>query len=169
MTKSVQKTESQGEREKVFDLIKDIEFCMMVTQGADGHLFSRPMAAQERDEQDQLWFFTSANSPKIEEIIQNPAVLLSYADPDDNCYVSISGEAAVVRDRDLIDRFWNEKLKAWFPKGKDDPSIALICVTPMSAEYWDAPSSTFVQAFGYLKAQLTGKQPDIGENKIVRM
>ena len=30
-------------------------------------------------------------------------------------------------------------MKAWFPKGEDDPEIALIRVTAEKAEYWDAP------------------------------
>lgn len=160
---------TKDSREKLFALIKDIRFCMMVTQGADGHLFARPMAAQERDETDQLWFFTGADTPKVQEIINNPAVLLSYAAPDDNNYVSISGEAAIVKDKAKVDELWNEHLKAWFPQGKDDPNVTLICVTPMTGEYWDMPSSTFVQAFGYLKAKVTGEAANPGENKTVRL
>lgn len=160
---------TRDSRDKVFDLIKDIKFCMMVTTGADGHLFARPMAAQERDPLDQLWFFTSADSPKVQEIIRNPAVLLSYSEPDENNYVSISGEAAIVREKAKIDALWNDSLKAWFPKGKEDPNIVLICVTPMSAEYWDMPSSTFIEAFGYLKARITGEAASPGENKTVRL
>jgi len=37
-----------------------------------------------------------------------------------------------------------------------------------SAEYWDAPSSAVVYAYGYLKARLTGERPDPGENKLVK-
>lgn len=160
---------SKDSREKVFALTKDIKFCMMVTQGADGHLFARPMAAQERDSMDQLWFFTSVDSGKVREIIGNPAVLLSYSCPEDNNYVSFSGEAAIVRDRSKIDALWSESLKAWFPKGKDDPDIVLICVTPHSAEYWDMPSGAFVQAFGYLKSRVTGEAARPGENKTIRL
>lgn len=160
---------TKDSREKVWDMIKDIKVAMMVTMDSEGHHFARPMVAQEPDEHHDLWFFTSLDSPKVEEIIANPEVLLSYADTGGNAYVSISGEAAVVRDRAKIDELWSESLKAWWPKGKDDPNVTLICVTPRSAEYWDGPASTVVQAFGYLKARVTGEPEKMGENRTVRL
>ena len=162
-------TAGPDEREKVWDLIKDIKFAMMVTQGMDGHLFSRPMANQKHDKDGNLWFFTSADSSKVDEIEHYSKILLSYADPDESNYVSIAGEAQVVRDQAKINELWSEPLKAWFPEGKEDPNVTLIRVEPYSAEYWDNPSSAFVQAFGYVKSKLTGKPETLGENKIVRL
>lgn len=169
MARQAPETASNEAREKVWDMIKDIKVAMMVTMDAEGHHFARPMVAQKPDEHEDLWFFTSADSAKIQEIIANPEVLLAYAAPDGNAYISISGEAAVVQDRAKIDELWSESLKAWWPKGKGDPNVILICVTPRSAEYWDGPASTVVQAFGYLKARITGNPEEMGENKIVRL
>ncbi len=154
-------------RQKVWDLIDDIKFAMLVTRGVDGRLYARPMAAQEKGVDDLLWFFTAADTPKVMEIEDNPTVLLTYAKPEDQSYVSISGTARIVRDQAKIDELWSEPLKAWFPKGKDDPNVTLICVEPESAEYWDNPSSAFVQAFGYMKGKLTGRPENLGENRIV--
>ena len=42
--------------------------------------------------------------------------------------------------------------------------MALLCVEMEGAEYWDAPSSTLVHAFGYLKAVTTGAPPHPGDN-----
>lgn len=161
--------ESHDSREKVWEMIKDIKVAMMVTMDAEGHHFARPMVAQQPDEHHDLWFFTSLNSPKVEEIKAHPEVLLSYADIGGNTYVSVSGEAAVVQDRAKIDELWSESLKAWWPEGKDDPNLTLICVTPKSAEYWDGPASMVVQAFGYLKARMTGEPEKMGENRTVRL
>ncbi len=169
MTLAKARPAEHDEREKVFDLIKDIKFAMMVTQDGDGHLFARPMVAQERDENDQLWFFTAADSPKVREIQVNSKVLLSYGTSDGGDFVSISGEASIVKDRAKIEELWDESLKAWFPKGKEDPNICLIEVNPLSAEYWDQPSSKIVQAFGYLKARITGNPEKMGENATVRL
>ena len=68
-------------------------------------------------------------------------------------------------DRAAIDEHWNEWIKTWFPDGKDDPDLALIRVDVDTAEYWDGPSSKMVVAFDYLKARMTGKTPDMGENR----
>lgn len=168
MTPAIEPASAES-REKVWDMIKDIKVAMMVTMDDEGHHYARPMVAQEPDEHYDLWFFTSLDSPKVKEILNNPDVLLSYADPGGNTYVSICGEAAVVADRSKIDELWSESLKAWWPKGKDDPNLTLICVTPKSAEYWDGPASTVVQAFGYLKARVTGNPEEMGGNRTVRL
>ena len=65
----------------------------------------------------------------------------------------------------MIDELWTPVLKAWFPKGKDDPDVALLKVDVTKAEYWDAPSSTIVKLVGFTKAVLTGKQYHPGENE----
>lgn len=169
MTLAQARPADHEEREKVFGMIKDIKFAMMVTQDEEGHLFARPMVAQERDENDQLWFFTGADSQKVREIQVNSKVLLSYATSGGGDFVSVSGEASIVKDTAKIDELWDESLKAWFPKGKTDPNICLIEVNPLSAEYWDQPSSKVVQAFGYLKARVTGKPEQMGENATIRL
>ena len=52
-------------------------------------------------------------------------------------------------------------------QGKEDPEVALLKVTVEAAEYWDAPNSTMVHAYGYVKAVLTGESPKPGENRKV--
>ena len=64
-----------------------------------------------------------------------------------------------MRDRAAIHEHWQETMRTWFPNGKDDPDLALIKVTPEYGEYWDAPSSTMLHAYGYAKAAMTGKPP----------
>lgn len=152
--------------EKIRDLIKDIRFAMLTTIDTDGSLRSRPMATQESEFDGDLWFFTPASSPKVGEVERDERVNLSYASPDDNLYISVSGTAQLVRDRAKIKELWNPALKAWFPKGLDDPDLALLRVRVEKAEYWDYPSSKMVQLAGFVKAIATGKQADdLGENE----
>jgi len=73
-----------------------------------------------------------------------------------NSYVSVVGEAEVVTDPAKIKELWNPTLKAWFPKGLDDPKLALLKVKALSAEYWDATSSTMQIAYNMVKSTLTG-------------
>lgn len=162
-------TAEKDAREKVMTMIKDIKVAQMVTQDADGRLYARPMWAQQKEQEESLWFFTEIDSPKINEIRYNPNIVLSYSDPDNQNYVSLSGRAAVVTDQAEIDKRWNESLRTWFPKGRDDDQVALIRFDAESAEYWDAPSSKLVHAYGYVKAVVTGEKPDAGDNKKVRM
>jgi general stress protein 26 len=144
---------------KLYELIEDVKIAMMTTVEADGSLHSRPMHHKEADEAGDLWFFTKLESPKITEISKDNQVNLAYSDPDKQHYVSISGKAEIIRDKGRIKDKWSEGLRAWFPEGRDDPSIALIRVHPEKGEYWDSPSSTLVHLYGYVKARVTGSSP----------
>lgn len=155
---------------KLFELIDDVGVCMMTTAEPDGSLHSRPMHSMEADEHGNLWFFTKLQSPKVAEISKDRQVNLAYSNPNKQHYVSIAGVAEVVRDKAKIDEKWSEPMRAWFPDGKDDPTIALIRVKPVRGEYWDSPSSTLVHLYGYVKASLTGKMPtDITEQQKVNL
>src|SRR3954466_8670231 len=156
--------------QKLFDLVRDIRGCMMTTEESHGSLHSRPMYSMEADERGSLWFFTKLQSPKVAEISKDRQGNLAFADPDKQHYVSISGVAEVVRDKAVIGDKWSESVRAWFPDGKDDPSLTLIRVKPVRGEYWDSPSSTFVQLYGYVKSTLTGQPAtDVGEQKKVSL
>lgn len=158
----------QEAREKVIELLKGIPIAMMASKGSDGRMHARPMATSDAKFDGELWFFTDINSPKVEDLRRDPEVLLTYADEDRQHYVSVSGHAEVVRDTAKAKELWSEGVRVWFPKGAEDPSLALVRVTVDSAEYWDSPSSTMVYAYGYLKAVTTGERPHPGENATVR-
>ena len=103
----------------------------------------------------------------MSEIAELPKVNVSFADTDKQRYVSVSGTAQLVRDRAKIDELWRPEFKIWFPEGKDDPEVALLRISLEKAEYWDSPSSTIGYALSFVSSLVTGKQPDLGENKKV--
>lgn len=156
----------ENDLQKLREMIKDIDFCMMTTIDENGDLHSRPMSVNgEVDPDGDLWFFTGVSSHKVSEIAKLPKVNVSFADPENQNYVSISGTAQLVRDRAKIEELWKPEFKMWFPEGKDDPEIALLRVNLEKAEYWDSPSSTIGYALNFLSSLVTGKEADGGENK----
>lgn len=156
----------EDDLEKLRELVKDIDFCMLTTVDENGGLHSRPMSSNgDIDSDGDIWFFTSASSHKVSEIAKLPKVNLSFADPDNQRYVSVSGKAEIIRDRKKIEELWRPEFKIWFPEGKDDPEVALLRVNLEKAEYWDSPSSTIGYALSFVSSFITGKEPDMGENK----
>lgn len=153
-------------REKLWSMIKGIGVAMLTTEDG-GHLRARPMHAAQTEFDGTLWFFTLKHSHKVEEVEQDHTVGVSFADGGKQDYVSMSGQARLVVDKATVEQHWSEPMRTWFPKGIDDPEIALIKVTVEAAEYWDAPNSTVLHAYGYVKAALTGEAPKPGENKKV--
>ena len=160
-------SDSYNDRQKVWELIKDVRIALLVTSTDEG-LRGRPMAAMNKDFDGELWFASRKDAPKLDQIKDDGHVLLAYSEPKEQNYVSVAGTARVTYDTAKVNELWSEPMRVWFPKGPEDPDIALICVKVVSAEYWDAPSSAWVFAVGYAKARLTGESPkDIGENKVV--
>ena len=159
---------NQDQADKLWELIKATKFAMLTTEDG-GELRSRPMAASQGSFDGTLWFFTRASAHKVDEVQADQRVGVSYADPEKQNYVSMSGRASLVRDRPTIDAHWQEVLRTWFPKGKDDPDTALLKVEVTQAEYWDAPNSTMLHAYGYLKARLTGEAPHPGGNEKIEV
>jgi general stress protein 26 len=149
------KTREEGIN-KLKDLIGDVKVAMLTTIDR-GVLRSRPMQTQDFDFDGDLWFFTSTNTHKTEEIEKDRRVNVSYAAPESNTYVSVSGTARIVTDRQKIAELWSPIHKAWFPEGPDDPNLCLLKVEAEQAEYWDSSSSTIVQVAGFVKALVTGK------------
>lgn len=134
----------QKDLEKLNEMIKDIRIAMLTTHDQEGFLRSRPMVTQQAPFDGILWFFTRASGETSAEIRNNQKVNLSYADHDKSIYVSLAGEAEIVRDSQKARTLWNTFVQAWFPNGPEDPDLALLKVTVQQAEYWDSPSSKMV-------------------------
>ena len=147
------------------ELIEDIRIAMMTTQDADGTLRSRPLQTLRCADDGILWFFTSASSAKVAEAQAGGwQVNLSYSNPNKQDYVSISGRASLSRDRKLMETLWNNWVEVFFPKGVDDPDLALLRVDIEKAEYWDSPGTAVGRAYAIAKARLTGDKDAIGDN-----
>lgn len=144
--------------------IKSIRFAMFTTLDRHGHLVSRPMTNQEMDAEGNLWFYTSTETDLWENIVSHPDINVSFAEPADQVYVSISGRAERVVDRAKITSLWNPMVQAWYPHGPDDPHVVLVRVVTGTAEFWDAKVGKVVQLYEMAKAVLTGTTPDSGEH-----
>lgn len=155
--------------QKLSELIEDVQFAMFTTAEPDGTLRSRPMSTQKHEFDGTLWFFTKASAPKVDEVEQDQHVCVSYAKPEKQHYISMSGLARVIRDRQKIEELWTPELKAWFPEGKEDPDIALLKVEVTQAEYWDSHNSTIAHLLGLAKSVATGQTYQPGENEKVNL
>lgn len=122
-----------------------------------------PMSRQEVDNEGNIWYICSAESETYKNIENDPKVSVFYADPKNYTFLSINGTASLSRDQDRIDRYWNKMMEGWFEKGKEDPNIRLLQVSPRDAHYWDSNSNMIVNLFQMLKAAITGNTEDIGK------
>jgi general stress protein 26 len=123
---------------KLRKLIEDISVAMVTTVTPDGALHSRPMFTHSLNDEGELWFFTVDDSSKAGDLAEEHAVNVSYAEPARDRYVSVTGNATLVHDPDKLHELWEAAPSRYFPKGLDDPHLALLRVQIELAEYWDA-------------------------------
>lgn len=159
----MQLSSDEDDRRKIWDLIKDAHSALLVNVAADGTLDSRPMGCLQKEFDGTLWFLSFLHSQKMNEIRNDDKVLVSYARASAFEYVSLSGRARVVDDRRKIKELWREGLRVWFPKGPDDPELALIAVDVETAKYWTDAASILTYAWAYIKARTTGESPAADE------
>ena len=79
-------------------------------------------------------------------------------------YVSISGKAKLVDNKDKLKELYTPVIKAWFPDGIDDPRLSLLKIDPQESEYWDSSSNRMITLFKVAKATVTGDGEDIGKH-----
>lgn len=150
--------------DKVAELVEDIKFAMLTTQCQDDTLHSRPMTTLQMDSDGCLWFFTSTESHAAEDIDEEIHVNVAYARTDKQDYLSVAGTAELVRDKAKMQELWTPWLEPWFRDGLDDPNLALLKVSIIEADYWDAPGSKVRRLYGLAKGMLTGKTDAMGEH-----
>ena len=153
-----------AELKKIGEMISGIHFAMLTTMEPDGSLHSRPMTAQQVEFDGDLWFFTSADSPKVWETDQHRQVNVSFADPSKNRYVSASGTATLVHDQVKIEELWKPVYKTFFPQGKEDPQLALLKISVARVEYWDSASTLIGRAIDFAKAYVKKDPSELGDH-----
>ena len=153
---------------KLGELIEDIEVAMLTTHAADGSMVSRPIQTLQFDPSGDLYFFTAADSGKVEELIAHPDVNLSYAHPSKQRYISVRGHASVERDRAKIRELWSPLQKPFFPQGKDDPRIVVLRIQVRDAAYWESAGNFIVRAIDFARAYLSEEATDLGRHGVLR-
>lgn len=156
--------------ETLFHLIDDIGMSMFTTRRADGRLVSRPMATLKRTSGADLWFVTARASEKLIEIGDDPNVNLAYYKERTREWVSVSGHARLVDDREKVRELYEPNWRAWFPdEGNptdgtpDDPRMVLIAVDIQMAMFLELNKPQPVVMLEVVKGMITGKKPDVGE------
>jgi len=149
--------------QRVWDIIERVGVCMLTTHGCQG-LRARPLQARPDRSSGLIWFVTDLRSSKEHEIQSDHEIGLVFIDSTENAYLSVSASASVLRGHAIAASIWQLTDNMWWD-GPDDPSVGVLRVIPRTAELWDGPSSKTVMVFEFLKSQIIGTEPNLGENR----
>jgi general stress protein 26 len=161
-------TQITDQRAKVYDILKGFSTAMFVTFSIDGRTAARPMhVARLEENTGEIWFFTGRGGSflgelkKEDELKREPVVLLAFQN-DSSAYLSVRGRARIEHDKARAKELWKEPYKVWFPRGPEDPDIALVAVEMLDAEYWDNRGLNRLEyLFEAAKAFVKGQKPEV--------
>jgi general stress protein 26 len=154
-----------GNVERVWDIVEQAGVGMLTTRFAGG-LRARPLEPRPDREAGLIFFLTDVRAGKDDEIEAAHDISLVVIDPADKAYLSITARAEVMHDPTKAREIWKGTDGVWW-KGPDDPNLRVLRVTPSRAELWDGPASKAVAVYEFAMARLTGKKPNLGENRKV--
>jgi len=160
-------------KEKVEDLVTFMDKCkfaMMTTRiSSSGLLTSRRMAlaAKEGGGVDVL-FHTNTESGKTDDLASDPKINIAFLNSSGE-WASISGDATISTDRELVRKHYSPALKAWLGDlgdgkhdgGPEDPRIGVIAVKARTITYAISATNIVGRGIEVAKGMATGSAPNV--------
>lgn len=130
----------------IAEVLKDIDFCMLVSRAQNGSISGRPMSNnREVEYEGTSRFFTCKDTRMVEDIEREPSVGLTYQGKSGllgivgkpGLFVHVQGKGRVVREKASFAEYWTPGLDRWFEQGIETPGLRMIEVIAERIHYWD--------------------------------
>lgn len=140
--------------------IEDHRTGMLGLMRDDQHF--QPMTAYVERDANQVWFFTYKDTDLAEAVgATGGHAMFVYQGKD--LQACIGGHLTVRHDPERIERYWSPVVAAWYPEGKDDPRLTLLCLDCEDAQVWVTEAGPLRFAFEIARANATKTRPDLGD------
>lgn len=123
----------------------------------------QPMTAFAEAETGDIWFFTRRDTDLARAVAEGAEAMYVIQTKDQELHACIGGRLTLSHDQVRIDKYWNAVVAAWYPNGKDDPQLTLLRLDARDAQVWLSEAGPVKFAYEITKANVTHKQPDLGE------
>ncbi|WP_426125866.1 pyridoxamine 5'-phosphate oxidase family protein [Pararhizobium sp. PWRC1-1] len=146
--------------QQLWDVLDDVHAGMLGVEGSGQHM--QPMAPFVEKESNSIWFFTRTDSDLIQAARTGDRAHFCVISKDHDYHACLAGAIDEVKSRDHIDKYWSAPVAAWFEGGKDDPSLTMLQLKLDDVAIWASTNSTLKFGWEIAKANLTGKEPELG-------
>ena len=117
-----------------------------------------------------LLFHTNTESGKTDDLQSDPKINIAFLNSTGE-WASISGEASIVTDREMVRKYYSPALKAWLGDledgkhdgGPEDPRIGVIKVVAKTATYAIAQGTILGRGAEIVKGTMTGSAPKVNK------
>lgn len=138
-----------GQQDIVATFRSKLEASPFVMVGLESGQHSEPLTAQLDDDQPNALFFFVAGDNRA---AHGGRAMAQFVSKGHDFFACMAGTIRRTDDRAQIDKLWSKSVEAWFPRGKEDPNLALLRFDITSAELWE----TDVTISGRLKMLFGG-------------
>ena len=132
---------------EISEKMRDIDFAVLSTRTEGGAVAGRPMSNNRQVEYDgDSYFFTLESTRTVGDIRRDPNVGLTYQAKSGMLgmkpfFITVEGQAELIRDKSEFEEHWTKDLDAWFKQGIDTPGLVLIKAVAQRLHYWDGSDS----------------------------
>ncbi len=147
--------------------IEESRFGMLAPIGGAEHF--QPMTAFAEPESGKIWFYSRTDSDLATGAGPGRQALFVFMSKDQKMQASIRGDLRPGLDTLHRDKYWSSMVSAWFPKGKDDPYLTMLCLACEDAQVWLSDTGALKFGWEIAKANLTGATPDIGGHASLKL
>lgn len=150
----------RGEVERrLYEELEKHQIGMLGVVGDEPHHF-QPMTAFVEKENNQLCFFTRDDTDLVRQVGEGAEAMFVFQ--EDDVQACIGGRLEVRHDARRMEKYWNAVVAAWYPQGKDDPRLTMLCFACIDARVWISKAGPLKFAWEIARANATGTEPDLG-------
>ncbi|MDR1021316.1 MAG: pyridoxamine 5'-phosphate oxidase family protein [Synergistaceae bacterium] len=120
---------------KALKLLSGTKTVFLATNGSHGHPNLRAMAPLGSEGTHTLWFSTSSESSKVNELAHDDKAVVYGYSPRNMSEFRLWGSVEVLDDTDSREYIWTEALKEHFPGGASDPNLRVLRFSAVSGMY----------------------------------
>lgn len=125
-----------ADKDKIWRAVLEIGTCMLVTR--DGAMLrARPMQALAEPDENAVWFLSDREAHTDVEIAEQSQVCLSFADVNEDLYVSLSGPMAVIDDAERVASLLADDDTADDDDRLEAKDLVALKFMPELGEIWD--------------------------------
>lgn len=142
---------------RLWDDVERHQVGMLGLVGSGDH---QPMTAFVEREHEQIWFFTRADTDLARQIAEGREAMFVFQHKE--LQACILGELTLRHDEARIAKYWNAVVAAWYPQGKDDPRLTMLCLDCRDANVWLSQAGPVKFAWEIAVANATKHEPHLG-------
>jgi general stress protein 26 len=123
----------------------------------------QPMTAFCEPEDGQIWFFTRSDTDLARAAAQGGQAMFIVQAKDQGFQACLGGRLIQKLDAERMQKYWGPVVAAWYPEGQNDPRLTMLRLDLFDAQVWLSETNPLAFGFQIVRANMTGREPDVGE------